>query len=814
MYKIKLTAIYGHVFLCSIGLIGLVLKLIRALLLDGFFLGSQLQLSTSLFQPWQSVLSVGKREQLISYVLVMLATVLYYSISYLYIRRESHNLTDNSLLAWLEVAWERAAGYLFVVLLANVFLLAFFGSGGYYLVFLALLIWLLIFVLPAQFGGSVFSGYKSKFITTNSLMALVGVLAILPYIYYVGGGGVLENEFQDIPEQTILEDGLIVNNSEFINEHGIGGLVRYDPIGDHGMDPQKLIGEGIPIRITTDLKKWLNEADRPLRYFYSPASKQLYVLEYKEDESSQLASLFSVSSKSVFKSSKTARYSEQEWDFIRRNKSELINQSLAGHFFHHHFALIASINDYLLGKPPELTHYTYGWGNTLLIAEVLKLTGGFSFERYVHVTYLFYPVYFFILAGVAWLIFKDKNYLLLTSLMALIFFYAQGFESVRFAPGLNPIRHFLDLFALYMLFCFWRKNSLFYIVCFFLICAVSIVANKEFGLILYLSALLGLFVSNFIKPRLYHVVVLVIATILGPILWMANPTNSFGTISYVIKGLTVPDTPFAVIFVLGLFISFVAAILVITEKKLYWHLLLFWSFYSSGLLVYFVWNPIPNHIFSLGSVFAILLSLLLKVVLDHVRNYVTESTVISFFYKYLLVSLFPLVIFFFVHQLGYINYFNSHVIHKWNFKSADFESTMDPAFFFQAVNLIDQYSTGPEIYLVSKYSNILPWLSGKYNSVPYNEIALELVSEKEVNKAVKFILDRNPLYLFIDTDINRTHVGDIIDSKSSLGKYVGVANLSRDKALLIDNLRLLATPLLNNYKLVGSTPLVSVYKKN
>ncbi|MCQ8118184.1 hypothetical protein [Methylomonas rosea] len=817
MYKLKLTAIYGHVFLCSIGLIGLILKLIRALSLDGFFLDAQLQLSNRLLQPWQGVLSLGKREQLLSYVLVLAVIVIYYFFSYLYVKRESTSLQNNIFVEWLGLTWQRIAGYLLSVFLINVFLITFFDLSRYYLVFMTLIFWLLIFVLPIQFCLSNPNGYKLKLINSSLITVCIFVIALIPFVYYVDGGGPLENEFQDIQEQTILESGQVVVNNKFINEHGIGGLVRYDPVQDQGMDPKQLLNSGVPVKMTPEFQRWLSEGDRPLRYFYSPASKRLYVSSFQGDERSQLTTIFDVNSKSIFRSGanvfSSQRYSDEEWDFVRRNKSELINQALAGHYFHHHFALIASINDYILGKPPETTHYTYGWGNTIFVAALLKLTGGFSFEKYVQVLYLFYPVYFFMLVGVVWLIFKDKNYVILASLVALIFFYAQGFESVRFAPGLNPIRHFLDVIVLYLLYRYWANNTILPLVLALFVCALAIFANKEFGLVLYLSMMIGVLISNLFKPQSVAWIFLLLALILCPFLWFSNPVNPFGTFSYVLSGLSVPDTPFSVVFVVGLLISIITALLSISNRTTYWYLTVFWLFYGGASLIYFIWNPAPNHIFSLGSIFAVLFVLLLKTCISSFGSQEIELKVSKFSSMILFIALLPLIMFFLIQQNGYINYFKSHVMYNWQFDTAKFETTMEPTLFSQAVDIIKKYSSGSEIYLISKYSNILPWLSGKYNSVPYNELALELVSGREVLNTIEFISKKQPEYIFVDTDINRTSFGDVYNPSNLLVGYLGVGGLSRDKALLFENLRLVTDSLLQNYKVVESGALVTVYKK-
>ena len=60
--------------------------------------------------------------------------------------------------------------------------------------------------------------------------------------------------------------------------------------------------------------------------------------------------------------------------------------------------------------------------------------------------------------------------------------------------------------------------------------------------------------------------------------------------------------------------------------------------------------------------------------------------------------------------------FVDHKIYQWDFPTAKFKSTMNPAYFYNAVSLIKKYSSGTDsIYMVSKYDTILPFLAGKYS---------------------------------------------------------------------------------------------------
>jgi hypothetical protein len=168
---------------------------------------------------------------------------------------------------------------------------------------------------------------------------------------------------------------------------------------------------------------------------------------------------------------------------------------------------------------------------------------------------------------------------------------------------------------------------------------------------------------------------------------------------------------------------------------------------------------------------------------------------------------------YYLDQRAYQSVFEDHIVHKWNFPRAKFTSTMDPGVFGNAVELIDKYSNGNSIYLLSKYDNFLPFLSAKYSAMPYPEMALSLVSKKEMDAGVNLIRNDRPEYLFVDSDMARNRQGDIFKKDDPVTKYLGLHDTSRGRVMVLDNFARVFKEISPLYEPVEVGQLITVYKR-
>jgi hypothetical protein len=167
---------------------------------------------------------------------------------------------------------------------------------------------------------------------------------------------------------------------------------------------------------------------------------------------------------------------------------------------------------------------------------------------------------------------------------------------------------------------------------------------------------------------------------------------------------------------------------------------------------------------------------------------------------------------FYLRQWAYNQSFKEHPLYHWSFEKASFISTMDPALFEEAVNLIKRYNPKDNgIFIVSKYDHILPILAGKYSAMPYNELPTNLVSPKEVEVASDAILKHNPAFLFVDSDIGRNLYGEIPKENDPVAIQLGLYGEAKARVMVLQGLNDVYARVAGRYVLCESGRLISVY---
>ena len=185
-------------------------------------------------------------------------------------------------------------------------------------------------------------------------------------------------------------------------------------------------------------------------------------------------------------------------------------------------------------------------------------------------------------------------------------------------------------------------------------------------------------------------------------------------------------------------------------------------FYTQCLWLYYAWYTENGHLYSTSPIWFLLFVLIYR-----------EFSLIFLSEKYRKVALvsiggcLSLLLLtagsarYFLQQSKYSQIFKSHLVYQWNFPGATF-IILDPAVFKESINLIQKYSNGNAIYIISKYDNLLPFLAGKYSAMPYLELVTSLVTDDEVDTSANAILNASPKYLFVDSDINSSNLGDVL----------------------------------------------------
>lgn len=811
----------AHFFICSIGLLGLVGH-VAAWAGQSIFFPLNVFVS---YTEWAALSAPTKPVELLQYALSVSAMVFYYAFVLIFIRNYS-GLVDN-ILKRVTPSRVVLIGYFGLLFVLNIGLLKIHGQFADILIGF----WFLILALPVLPLVNPWLDRAAKGSGLWIIGIFVALIASLAFSFYpyLSGSLAVSNDYMDIPEQTRLSTG-IVDNTDYINAHRIGGLYKYDPRIGQGETPLPRESALIKLKSSEAFSKFAE--NNPQKFMYDERSGVLVVKELmKRDDADNLAKIavnevergliYGFYYNQLIRSQTKKNYSPEEIEFIRKNRHEFLDQALSGHYFHHQHTMLGTINEYALGKPQNQTVYLYGWLSTVAIAEAMNALGGVTFEAYLKVFYSFYPLYYLLLIAAAAIVFKRAGYALLVGVISVSSLYLLGFETIRFAPGFSPVRHFFDIFALV---CFYwylfapRRNWL-YLALALAFSTVGILFSKEFGLVLLLSMLATVIVRVLVDQRKAtpEIILMVVAISAALASLLLIKTGKNPTLFYVLMGVAAP--PMDQIIMYGLLLLFSAIyMLLIKNRKAgdnWCYLSLFWFLYAQGLLIYYIWNPASNHILSLGPVLGILLALLLR---HWVGNYDWAA---KYEKKILVVSNSLLVLFIFLPSIGsyymeqrdYQKVFAEHKVYRWNFPRAQFVSTMDPSVFENAVQLINKYSPSHSIYILSKYDNILPFLSAKYSAMLFPEMGLSLVTDKEMKESVDLIRRDRPEYLFVDTDIARSHMGDVYDKDDPVSVFAApVYDATRGRAMVLDNFGKVFSAIKGLYEPVETGQLITVYK--
>lgn len=640
----------------------------------------------------------------------------------------------------------------------------------------------------------------------------------------------IENDYMDISGQTQLKDGAWVDNTRFINEHHIAGIVKYDPRIDQGQTPAFQSGSYVSVTETPLLDKFLEMNRLNLKYhlayntekkwlsvkgkiseqdhlllsyaFNNPADKQaidqLYLLSGMQDHTYQ-----------------RRVYTPQEWDFVEKNDIELTDQGRTGWFFYHHNYFFTPIFAAAQGGDLSKITMVYGWFNTLLFAKLLTWMGGVNYQNYFHLFFSFYPPYYFGFLFLALLIFRRAEYGLLALLVAVAGLMGIGIEPIRLWPGLSPLRHFLDL-PVFMCFYFYaRGRNLIWLLSAYALSFVALCCSKEFGLFLIGSLSATVIIRAWYERNNFFAAMLSAAAgLLGLIAFLIVPGKNPGY-SYMLLGIGSPATPAMVVIVALLFaaVMYYAALLFRHIKDPVNYFWLSVLFYCQFLLVYVLWFPLPHHLFNIAAPLSLLALCFIYLLMRHLDATRNERSVLSVMLMLALLVYVPTAFSFYLHEHKYYRNFVTHKIYHWPFATARLDSTMDPQLFVNAAALIQKYAPADSIYIISKYDTLLPILAGKYSAMPYNELLTNIITTNDVAFLKDFFADKKPEYLFVDRDIKRDFNNDIFMPNDPASKKLGLDQYSASRAATLVVLPEAFAAVSKDYQPVAQSELITVYKR-
>ena len=616
-------------------------------------------------------------------------------------------------------------------------------------------------------------------------IAVLIIIQISFYFYGIFSDFKLANEFRYIDEQTILDGNKIVSNDQYITEnlcfdpnninhkfnsydnvflsgkngfsfHNNPKFLIFDPYYRHmSADTLKKFGTHIEnIGYNKDFNLTYDEA----REAYSINSINS-INRYGLDVFSHFYPMFGADTLSKLK---------EKTDFIAYNIFEQNMQILSRYYWEETPFMLNPINELDLDRDKSEIFSQYGFLSLYPIKFIMEKLGGINVSNFEKTKNIVCMIYYVIAVSFVFLFFKNDLIRLIFILLLGIRFFSVTYYSYHYAPTFFDTRHFFDLIIVLFLFYatkFQNLSAIFKTICIFL-ALLSIFMANDFGLYIFI-ALLGTLIIEYgadvAKDKKFidikKIFFILVYAVLGIIIYARYPLMKNPSVKYFLDGFYSFNIP-SPLFLLILLVIFIQwLMLIVFYKKLdkngYLLGYIFLLFYASFLYTYLVWKPnISAVIFFIDALpFIIILNLFPR----KIKN---VFSIISILIGMLLYIKFAN---YYLWEIrNYNNIFETHKIYKWEHERAGGIITTYPFDKFQSsINLINKYSPDTkEIYMISKYDNILQFFSKKYSGLKYFELRSFLVSDIEYNEVLNLIKNKADI-LYVDADIDRDYKAEM-----------------------------------------------------
>jgi hypothetical protein len=642
----------------------------------------------------------------------------------------------------------------------------------------------------------------------------------------------LLNEYSDIPATTILfEADVKLIDKEYYDARGLlGPARRYLPERDHGKTPPIQDEVCMMFPQTPGLSFFLSEEQNRNSMVYNNPDQRLCAVDSVMPE--QWLKLRLLAPDSIilqridgwYLSVKEYDRKLQETVLSRQDKQFFrVNQFSAGFQFsgmgviHHHNFLLGPLNEYDLGKSRSEIYAQYGWLNLWLTQGIMKIVGDIDYQTYFRVWYGYYYLYYLLLFVLMWLIFRRWSYLAAGALLSIGLLCMIDYQWLLQPPGINPIRRLTELPLIFALFQLCKTFQRRYLWMVFVAIWLGILNNWQFGLMAMAAALITLGWTRWMQRERFQRIddiffgmfVLVSAALIA---WMREAPDPL-SVYYMAGVATIPLGEWTGLLILACFsLGAVLWLKTLDNPTPASSLCLFLLLYTSAIMTYSIWNASPTYLLVPGPLYTLtLLAFAQTVAREPSGNETTHNSVIPA----ILVGL-GLLIFLagsWNHEKTrseFLGLMESHQNYQWNLDRAKFVSTMDPRYFEDSVAIIQRYSSGPAIHIVSKYDNFVPFLARKYSAMPYFELTKFLLSPRETAECIQRLKQDRPQILFVDTDIERDFAADIVHRHAPLG---GLNGVSRYHVEQMRSLQRVFAAVKSDYMLVEQGLLISVYQR-
>ena len=415
-------------------------------------------------------------------------------------------------------------------------------------------------------------------------------------------------------------------------------------------------------------------------------------------------------------------------------------------------------------------------------------------------------------------IFRDSRYVAIVFLSSLAFVKALGYVTIFTGLGYTPVRHFHEAFVILFLFIYVTKERAAWLIAALAATFVGVLLDRTYGSF----AVLALFAVLVIRIVVGHGrtiekwVILLGVPAYALLFWYVGqvlaPNPYVDGFLNGVWGFPVGDMKVG-LFLIG-FISGHIAIAYLMKRhfdqRLY--LSLFLLLYTEALVFY--WLVVPNYghlyailpmaIFALASLMrfgfpatvsgrteraSVAIALVVAVMLSLQGTYRLATTTLA------------------IRKVE-----ADHKIFNWPFKNAQIRSTMDPALFSDATQMIERWAPQRGVYVISQFDTLITWLSQKYSLMPHSDLISYLNGPLAHEKVVNILRSKQPDILFVDSCIECNFITLSSSRESILSINPDLLKRAYEKIDRLRRLQDVYREIKDDYELVERGALISVYK--
>lgn len=515
---------------------------------------------------------------------------------------------------------------------------------------------------------------------------------------------------------------------------------------------------------------------------------------------------------------KAKKLSVDESSFMGSFSWLLTQQVYSRWYIHHHNFVTGPLNKVTLGYDWKKVFFQYGVIGGLVQAKASEfIFGAFNFQNYFKTWVIFFLIYFVVFLVGTYLIVRDLHLVFLAASAFLVFLYTQTFEHTFLGPGLNPLRHFFDIFIFWGLTVYVRTRSIRFLFLTSLLAFLNFCLNPEFGLFCYVGLLMGLgyfAVSERTKPNLYELMVLVGFGVLHALAWFGLRVGTEGVVSLYLGGFFSPTVPHGK--VMACFITLFLGMALVTLKQGIFdpkkvNLFFASAVYSILILSYCLWGRTWNHLVNISPILILSAVIFIDAATDLVRGTRWLSILRTGTVLLALVGIFEGVR---IHRASKTDYFRMlerYENRKFTIPGMEILTSIPEAPIKNAVELIKKYAKDNRIVIFSKFDNILLFASRTYSPLPANELMAFMMSPAEKALLKEYFVREAPEVILADTDILSPVTDELIDPNTPMVGGLFIESSMRLER--VNNLKLLFAEIAPDYELGESSGVLAVWKK-